>query len=107
MAGPGIVLPEDVRFRRVLHYLFLASRGGAMRSRIVESLSAAPRNMNQLAEELRVNYKTVQHHVRILVENEVLVASNTGAYGAVYFLTARMQAQLAVFREIWKGMGGK
>ena len=91
----------------MLHYLFLASRGGEMRWRIVDALSAAPRNMNQLAEELRVNYKTVQHHVRILEENEVLVASKAGAYGAVFFLTARMEGLLAVFRGIWKGMGGK
>ena len=91
----------------MLHYLFLASRGGGMRWRIVEALAAAPRNMNQLAEELSVNYKTIQHHVRILEQNEVLIASKASSYGAVYFLTARMEGQLAVFRNIWKGMGGK
>lgn len=78
-----------------------------MRWRIVDALADTPRNMNQLAELLRVNYKTVQHHVRVLVENEVLVASPSGAYGAVYFPTARMAAHLAIFREIWKGIGGK
>jgi len=103
----GSVLPEDVPYRRMLHYLFFASRGGSMRWRVVESVAAAPRNMNQLAEDLKVNYKTVQHHVRILKENDVLVASKAGSYGAVYFLTSRMESNLAVFREIWKGMGGK
>ena len=91
----------------MLHYLFLASRGGAMRWRIIEALAEAPRNMNQLAAALAVNYKTIQHHVRILEQNEVLVASKTSSYGAVYFLTARMEAHLAIFRNIWKGMGGK
>ncbi len=78
-----------------------------MRWRIVEAVAASPRNMNQLAELLQVNYKTVQHHVRVLAENEVIVASKAGAYGAVYFPTARMEAHLALFREIWKGIGGK
>ena len=91
----------------MLHYLFLASRGGAMRWRIVVSVAAAPRNMNQLAEDLDVNYKTVQHHVRILEENDVLIASKAGSYGAAYFMTARMESHLAIFRDIWKGMGGK
>jgi len=98
---------EDLPFRRVLHYLFFASRGGSMRWRIVEAVAAAPRNMNQLAEGLNVNYKTVQHHVRILEENEVLIASKAGSYGAVYFLTGRMESNLGIFRDIWKGMGGK
>lgn len=56
-------------------------------------------NTNQLSETLDLNYKTVQHHLEVLEENNV-VTTRGDNYGTMYFLTDRMTENLDVLREI-------
>jgi len=62
-------------------------------------------NANQLAEKLRVDYKTIQHHLRVLEENGLVTPSEKGAYGAVILLTQKMEEALPVLEEIWSKIG--
>ena len=62
------------------------TRGGTNRVRILQALDERPRNANQLAEDLDLDYKTVCHHLDVLRENNVL--KNGGDdYGAIYLPT--------------------
>jgi len=36
---------------------------------------------------LGLDYKTIQHHLKILQENNVVITNSAGTYGAMYFLT--------------------
>ena len=69
-----------------LWYVLGGTQGGANRARILRALDKRPRNPNQLAEELDLNYDTVRHHLDVLVDNGVLEASGND-YGAVYLPT--------------------
>jgi predicted transcriptional regulator len=91
--------------KRLLWYLFAGTRGGPSRAEIIRALQDRPSNANQLAQILHVDYKTVQHHVRILEENGLIVPSDKGAYGAVLFLTPKMEEGLAILNEIWSKIG--
>ena len=71
----------------------------------MEILRNRPSNANQLAEMLGVDYKTVQHHVRVLEENGLVTPSEKGAYGAVFFLTPKMEEALPFLNEIWSKIG--
>ena len=85
--------------KRVLWHLLGGTRGGPQRIRIVALLRDRPYNTNQLAELLGADYKTVQHHLRVLRENRI--ASPTGdGYGAVYLLTKDMEESLSDFDVI-------
>jgi predicted transcriptional regulator len=86
-------------------YIFVGSRGGPNRARIVEMLKSDPSNSNKVSEKLNLDYKTVQHHIKMLVENNVLVASSEGAYGAVYFLTPYFEKHFDAVKEMWAGFG--
>jgi DNA-binding transcriptional ArsR family regulator len=99
-------MSDDPDFRRLLLFLLGGSRGGENRARIVRRLHAKPCNMNQLAGELGLQYKAVQHHVRILVNNSLLVASGE-KYGAVYSLNPWFEAHLDVFDQICAKLGFK
>ena len=68
-------MSDDPDFRRLLMFLLGGSRGGENRARIIRHLRAKPSNMNQLAGDLGLQYKAIQHHVRILVNNSLLVSS--------------------------------
>jgi len=91
--------------KRLLWYLFAGTRGGPSRAEIIKALQNRPCNANQLAQVLRVDYKTIQHHVRVLEENGLVVPSEKGTYGAVLFLTPKMEEALPILDEIWSKIG--
>lgn len=93
--------------KRILHYLIAATRGGIMRARIIEVINKKPMNLNQLSKSLKIDYKTAQHHIKVLVSNHILTTVNKGNYGAVYFISPEMEASMDVFGEIWVKSGKK
>ena len=84
---------------KALWYLFAASRGGANRVRIVRELDDQPRNANELADALSVDYNTVTHHLDMLEEHDVVEAS-AHDYGKLYFLTDRFENHKETFEQI-------
>jgi len=85
--------------KRVLWHLLGGTRGGPLRIRIVALLREVPSNTNQVATQLGIDYKTAQHHLRVLVENRVLSPSGQG-YGTVFLLTRDMEQSLEEFERI-------
>jgi len=89
----------------LLWYLLGGTRGGPTRAEIIKTLLDRPSNPNQLAGMLKVDYKTIQHHVRILEENGLISSSEKGSYGAVLLLTSKMEEAMPIFVEIWSKIG--
>ncbi|GAB7010750.1 ArsR/SmtB family transcription factor [Halorubrum trueperi] len=85
--------------RQLLWWLIGGSRGGRNRLRIVRTLEERPMNTNQLSNELDLNYKTVQHHLEVLEENNI-VTTQGDDYGKLYFLTDRMTHNLDILEEV-------
>jgi len=83
----------------VLWYVLTGTRGGANRVRILQALEERPRNANQLAEDLNLDYKTVRHHLDVLMEND-MVTSSGDDYGAVYLPTDRVQHHWETVEQI-------
>jgi DNA-binding transcriptional ArsR family regulator len=84
---------------KALWYLFVGTRGGPNRMRLVRALSERPRNANQLSECLDVDYNTVRHHLDMLLEHDV-VETGDADYGTLYFLTDRFERHRDTFEEI-------
>ena len=84
---------------KALWYLLAGTRGGENRARIIRLVDERPRNANQLAEELDVDYNTVRHHLDVLLDHDV-VERGGDDYGAMYFLTDRFDHHRDVFEEI-------
>ncbi len=95
----------DKYLKRLLWYLLGGTRGGPTRAEILKTLRDRPLNANQLAEALRVDYKTIQHHLRVLEENGLAAPSEKGAYGAMIFLTPKMEEAIPYLEEIWSKIG--
>ena len=72
----------------VLWYVLSGTRGGPNRARILRAVDDRPRNPNQLAEDLELDYKTVRHHLDVLADNGVVREGGDG-YGAVYLPSER------------------
>lgn len=80
--------------------MIAGTRGGNTRARIINALIERPYNANQLSEVIAMDYKTVRHHIGVLMKNSIIVAEGE-KYGAMYFLSSKMEANLDEFGEIW------
>ena len=85
--------------KRLFWFFFVATRGGKTRIRIISQLRKNPSNTHQLAKEVGLDYKAVQHHLKTLERNNLVtkVGSN---YGATYFPSILFEDGEAVFDEI-------
>jgi DNA-binding transcriptional ArsR family regulator len=92
-------VPDDPELRRLLWYLLGATRGGETRARVMSELRARPGNMNQLAKRLGLDYRAVQHHIRVLTKNS-LVSSAGEHYGLTYFLSPWLEAHIEIFDDL-------
>jgi DNA-binding transcriptional ArsR family regulator len=92
-------------FKYVLGWLIAGTRGGLTRARIIEALKETPRNANQLAGLLGMDYRTIRHHIEVLEKNRIITSAGEG-YGTTYFLSPVMEENYAMFEEIvhkiWK-----
>jgi predicted ArsR family transcriptional regulator len=70
----------------VLWYVLTGTRGGPNRARLLRAIDERPRNANQLAEELGLDYTTVRHHLDVLIEHDIVEKSGDD-YGAIYLPT--------------------
>ena len=93
--------------KNLLWYLVAGTKGGETRGKIIELLKKKPSNANKISEILKLDYKTVRHHLNVLEKNNIIIAVNKGKYGAVYFLSDVMESNIKVFGEIWAQFGKK
>ncbi|WP_228369286.1 ArsR/SmtB family transcription factor [Candidatus Nitrososphaera gargensis] len=77
-----------------------STKGGVNRAKIIELLNSRPANPNQIANELKLDYKTVLHHLKVLSDNGLIITDNKESYGAAYFLTPLMENNYQSFVEI-------
>ncbi len=90
---------------KALWYLLAGTRGAENRVRIVRALDDRPRNANQLADHLGVDYNTVRHHLDMLCEHDV-VETGGADYGKLYFLTDQFKRHRETFEQILDGEDG-
>jgi DNA-binding transcriptional ArsR family regulator len=94
---------EDQELKRLLWFVLGGARGGENRAKMIHELSLRPLNLNQLAERLGVDYRTVMHHAQVLRTNSLVLIEGE-KYGAMYFLSPRLQASLELFESIVKDL---
>jgi DNA-binding transcriptional ArsR family regulator len=84
--------------RRLLLYVLTATRGGYTRLQIIDRLSERPSNTNQLAFEMGLDYKAVQHHLETLEKNN-LVTKVGEKYGVTFHLSNYLETNILALEE--------
>lgn len=90
---------NDPYAKRLLWFVFAGSRGGLNRLRIISALKEKPMNTNQLATELSLDYKAIQHHINVLEKNN-LISKEGEKYGVMYFISTFLEVNMEAFDEI-------
>lgn len=83
--------------------MIAGTRGGYSRAKIITALIDRPSNINQLADILHMDYKTVKHHIEVLQKNKLIV-SQGDKYGVVYFPSSSLEANINEFNNIYEKM---
>ena len=92
-------MANDPDVKRLFWYIFAGSRGGLNRLRIISSLKVIPLNINQLAKALSLDYKAIQHHIKILEKNN-LITKIGEKYAVTYFISNFLEVNMETFEEI-------
>ena len=87
--------------KQELSYLILGQQGGENRIKILKHLKERSYNMNQLANTLDLNYRTVKHHIEKLLDHDLIERSGEG-YGDVYFLSPHLEENFDILEEMEK-----
>ncbi|MBI1663297.1 MAG: winged helix-turn-helix transcriptional regulator [Nitrosopumilus sp.] len=88
----------DKQTRKLLFYLFTSTRGGFTRLRIIMSLLDKPYNTHQLSQELELDYKAIQHHMKVLEKNNI-VSKIGEKYGAIFHLSNFLEMNISALDE--------
>jgi len=80
-------------------YLFVGTRGGQNRVRIINQIRNRPSNKHQISQDLHLDYKLVEHHLLALEKNN-LVTRMGEKYDAVYFVSVLFGESELIFDEI-------
>ena len=92
-------MANDPHAKRLLWYIFAGSRGGLNRLKIVLKIKETPLNTNQLAKEIGLDYKAIQHHIKVLEKNNIITKVGE-KYGVTYFVSPFLEVNLEVFDEL-------
>lgn len=92
--------------KRLLWWILVGTAGGLNRTRIIHELTKTPRNANELANLLKLDYKTTRHHLDVLEKNR-LITTIGNKYGIMYFPSELLEENMHFFKEIWDKIGKK
>ena len=88
----------------IIWHLIAGTKGGPNRLQILYVLSFKPLNANQLSKKVGLDYKTIKHHLEILIENGLVHISKAQEikYGELYYLADFAKQKIKIFTDIWK-----
>jgi len=92
-------MANDPDAKRLLWFVFAGSRGGLNRLKIISKLKENPFNTNQLANKMGLDYKAIQHHIKVLEKNNMITRIGE-KYAVSFFISPFLEANMASFEEI-------
>ena len=92
-------MANDPDAKRFLWFVFAGSRGGLNRLKIISKLKENPFNTNQLAKEMGLDYKAIQHHIWVLEKNNMITKVGE-KYNVIYFILTYFEVNMEAFEEI-------
>ena len=85
---------------RALYWIIVGTMGGNNRARIIKQLLKKPQNTNQLSKKLKLDFKTIQHHLRVLEKNKLVIYKGGGGFAKIFFPSQMLEENVESFNKI-------
>ncbi|VVB88205.1 Methanogenesis regulatory histidine kinase FilI [uncultured archaeon] len=92
-------LMKSNKQKKLLCYLIEGTRGGKTRALILRHLTEKSYNANQLAKALNMDYKTIRHHLKVLLKKG-MITRGQDEYSGLYFIAKNIESDLEEM-DIW------
>ncbi len=86
-------LRKSDKQKKLLCHLIEGTRGGKTRALILRHLTEKSYNANQLAKALNIDYKTIRHHLEVLVKKG-MITRGQNEYSGLYFISNNIAESL-------------
>jgi two-component system cell cycle sensor histidine kinase/response regulator CckA len=86
-------LKKSNKQQKLLCYLIQGTRGGKTRALILKHLTDRSFNAHQLSKAINMDYKTIRHHLNVLIKNGIIGKRNDG-YSDLYFISKNIENDL-------------
>ena len=86
-------LKKSNRQKKLLCYLIEGTRGGKSRALILRHLTEKSYNAHQLAKALNMDYKTIRHHLKVLIKKGI-ITKGQDEYSGLYFIAKNIESDL-------------
>ena len=99
-------IKEDPHMRELFSSVFTGMSGRYTRMRIICAITEEPLNARELSKKLKLDYKTIQHNIKVLESNNLIVRVGEG-YGDLFFPSDLISSNLPTLYKVIKKVEDK
>ncbi len=92
-------IKEDPHMKELFTSIFTGMSGRYTRMRIICAITEEPMNALELSKKLKLDYKTIQHNIKVLESNTLIVREGEG-YGDLFFPSDLISSNLPTLYKV-------
>ncbi len=92
-------IKEDPYMKELFSTVFTGMSGRYTRMRIICAITEEPMNALELSKKLELDYKTIQHNIKVLESNTLIVREGEG-YGDLFFPSDLISSNLPTLYKV-------
>jgi len=92
-------IKEDPHMRELFSSVFTGMSGRYTRMRIICAITEEPMNTLEISKKLDLDYKTIQHNIKVLESNSFIVRKGEG-YGDLFFPSDLISSNLPTLYKV-------
>ena len=92
-------IKEDPHMKELFSSVFTGMSGRYTRMRIICAITEEPMNTLEISKKLDLDYKTIQHNIKVLESNSFIVRKGEG-YGDLFFPSDLISSNLPTLYKV-------
>ena len=92
-------IKEDPHMKELFSSVFTGMSGRYTRMRIICAITEEPMNTLEISKKLKLDYKTIQHNIKVLESNSFIVRIGEG-YGDLFFPSDLISSNLHTLYKV-------
>ena len=92
-------IKEDPHMKELFSSVFTGMSGRYTRMRIICAITEEPMNTLELSKKLELDYKTIQHNIKVLESNSLIAREGEG-YGDLFFPSELISSNLPTLYKV-------